>query len=177
MAAKLFLIDAHALCYRSFYAIKDLSTRKGQQTNAIYGFVNTLRKILRDHHPEYMAICFDSPGKTHRQEKFNAYKIQRPAISRDMIDQMPIIKEVVAAYNLALFESPGFEADDIIATIARVAKNKDIEVVIVSDDKDMYQLAGDRMSFLARARTPSGNTRRSRNIWASTRTGSRILSR
>ena len=143
------MIDAHALCYRSFYAIKDLSTRKGQQTNAIYGFVNTLRKILRDHHPEYMAICFDSPGKTHRQEKFNAYKIQRPAMPRDMIDQMPIIKEVVAAYNLALFESPGFEADDIIATIARVAKNKDIEVVIVSDDKDMYQLAGDRMSFFS----------------------------
>lgn len=143
------MIDAHALCYRSFYAIKDLSTRKGQQTNAIYGFVNTLRKILRDHHPDYMAVCFDSPGKTHRQEKFNAYKIQRPAMPRDMIDQMPVIKEVVAAYNLALFESPGFEADDIIATIARVAKNKDIEVVIVSDDKDMYQLAGERMSFFS----------------------------
>lgn len=146
------MIDAHALCYRSFYAIKDLSTRKGQQTNAIYGFVNTLRKILRDHHPEYMAVCFDSPGKTHRQEKFNAYKIQRPAMPRDMIDQMPIIKEVVAAYNLALFESPGFEADDIIATIARVAKDKNIEVVIVSDDKDMYQLAGERMSFFSARR-------------------------
>lgn len=149
MAAKLFLIDAHALCYRSFYAIKDLSTRKGRQTNAIYGFVNTLRKILRDHHPEYMAVCFDSPGKTHRQEKFNAYKIQRPAMPRDMIDQMPIIKEVVAAYNLALFESPGFEADDIIATIAHAAKDENIEVVIVSDDKDMYQLAGERMSFFS----------------------------
>jgi DNA polymerase-1 len=134
MAAKLFLIDAHALCYRSFYAIKDLSTRKGQQTNAIYGFVNTLRKILREYQPQYMAVCFDSPGKTHRQEKFNAYKIQRPAMPRDMIDQMPIIKEMVAAYNLALFESPGFEADDIIATIAHAAKDKNIEVVIVSDD-------------------------------------------
>ena len=143
------MIDAHALCYRSFYAIKDLSTSKGRQTNAIYGFVNTLRKILRDHKPEYMAVCFDSPGKTHRQEKFNAYKIQRPAMPRDMIDQMPIIKEVVAAYNLALFESPGFEADDIIATIAHAAKDKNIEVVIVSDDKDMYQLAGERMSFFS----------------------------
>ena len=150
------MIDAHALCYRSFYAIKDLSTSKGQQTNAIYGFVNTLRKILRDHHPEYMAVCFDSPGKTHRQEKFNAYKIQRPAMPRELVDQIPIIKEVVAAYNLALFESPGFEADDIIATIAhaclsgrQAAKEKDIEVVIVSDDKDMYQLAGERMSFFS----------------------------
>ena len=143
------MIDAHALCYRSFYAIRDLSTSKGQQTNAIYGFVNTLRKILREYHPEYMAVCFDSPGKTHRQEKFNAYKIQRPAMPRDMIDQMPIIKDVVAAYNLALFESPGFEADDIIATIAHMAKDKNIEVVIVSDDKDMYQLAGARMSFFS----------------------------
>lgn len=140
-ATKLFLIDAHALCYRSFFAIKGLATSKGQETNAIFGFVNTLRKILRDYDPGYMAVCFDSPGKTHRQEKFNAYKIQRPVMPRDLIDQIPIIKEVVAAYNLALFESPGFEADDIIATIARVAAEKGIEVVIVSDDKDMYQLA------------------------------------
>ena len=149
MAAKLFLIDAHALCYRSFFAIKDLSTSKGGQTNAVYGFVNTLRKILREYQPQYMAVCFDSPGKTHRQEKFNAYKIQRPIMPRDLIDQIPVIKEVVAAYNLALFESPGFEADDIIATIAHAAKDKNIEVVIVSDDKDMYQLAGERMSFFS----------------------------
>ncbi len=149
MAAKLFLIDAHALCYRSFFAIRDLSTSKGQQTNAIYGFVSTLRKILREHKPEYMAVCFDSPGKTHRQEKFNAYKIQRPVMPRDLIDQIPIIKEVMGAYNLALFESPGFEADDIIATIAHAVKDKNIEVVIVSDDKDMYQLAGERMSFFS----------------------------
>ncbi|MBI5415578.1 MAG: DNA polymerase I, partial [Candidatus Omnitrophica bacterium] len=164
MAAKLFLIDAHALCYRSFYAIKDLSTRKGRQTNAIYGFVNTLHKILREYRPQYMAVCFDSPGKTHRQEKFNAYKIQRPIMPRDLIDQIPVIKEVVAAHNLALFECPGFEADDIIATIARsclsgrlgpaprdrnAAKDKNIEVVIVSDDKDMYQLAGERMAFFS----------------------------
>ncbi len=149
MAAKLFLIDAHALCYRSFFAIRDLSTSKGQQTNAIYGFVNTLRKILREYHPEYLAVCFDSPGKTHRQEKFNAYKIQRPVMPRDLIDQIPVIKEVVAAHNLALFECPGFEADDIIATLARAAAQKDIEVVIVSDDKDMYQLAGEHLAFFS----------------------------
>lgn len=143
------MIDAHALCYRSFFAIKDLSTSKGQQTNAVYGFVNTLRKILREYQPQYMAVCFDSPGKTHRQEKFNAYKIQRPVMPRDLIDQMPVIKEVVAAYNLALFESPGFEADDIIATIARAAAKKDIEAVIVSDDKDMYQLADENMTFFS----------------------------
>lgn len=143
------MIDAHALCYRSFYAIKDLSTSKGQQVNAVYGFVNTLRKILREYHPQYMAVCFDSPGRTHRQEKFNAYKIQRPVMPRDLIDQIPVIKEVVAAYNLALFESPGFEADDIIATIAHATRDKNIEVVIVSDDKDMYQLAGERMSFFS----------------------------
>lgn len=147
--ARLFLIDAHALCYRSFFAIKELSTGKGQRTNAIFGFVNTLRKILQDYQPEYMAVCFDSPGKTHRQAKFNDYKIQRPTMPKDLIDQMPIIKDVVRAYGLAMFESAGFEADDIIATITRRTARDPLEVVIVSEDKDMYQLAGEKVMFFS----------------------------
>ena len=104
MLPKLFLIDAHALCYSSFYAIKGLSTSKGQPTGAVYGFINTLRKILHDYEPAYMAVCFDSPTKTHRQEKFAEYKIQRPAMPQDLISQIPIIKNVVKAYNLSIFE-------------------------------------------------------------------------
>ncbi|MBI5416275.1 MAG: DNA polymerase I [Candidatus Omnitrophica bacterium] len=148
-APKLFLIDAHALCYRSFFAIKGLATSKGQGTNAIYGFVNTLRKILREYKPDYMAVCFDSKEKTHRQEKFNAYKIQRPVMPRDLIDQMPVIKDVVAAHNLAVFECPGFEADDIIATVVRRLGKEKLQVVIVSDDKDMYQLADPHTTFFS----------------------------
>src|SRR3990167_8611894 len=98
-AAKLFLIDAHALCYRSYFAIRSLTTSKGQATNAVYGFVSTLRKILREYKPEYMAVCFDVGKKTHRQEKFAAYKIQRPKMPDDLISQIPIIKTVVEAYH------------------------------------------------------------------------------
>ncbi len=148
-AAKLFLIDAHALCYRSFFAIRDLATSKGQKTNAILGFVNTLRKILREYQPEYVAVCFDSRGKTYRQEKYNAYKIQRPLMPQDLIDQMPLIKDIVAAYNLAIFECPGFEADDIIATICHALREDNLQVVIVSDDKDMYQLADSHTVFFS----------------------------
>ncbi|OGX08116.1 MAG: DNA polymerase I [Omnitrophica WOR_2 bacterium GWA2_47_8] len=144
-SAKLFLIDAHALCYRSYYAIKGLSTSKGQATNAVYGFIGTLRKIIKDFNPEYIAVCFDVGKKTHRQVKFAEYKIQRPVMPNDLISQIPIIKEVIAAYNLATFELEGFEADDVIATLAHDLPGKDLDVVIVSDDKDMLQLINDHV--------------------------------
>jgi len=136
----LFIIDAHALCYRAFFAVKGLATSKGQPTNAVFGFTNILRKILSDFEPQYMAVCFDSGKKTHRQEKYAEYKIQRPTMPQDLRDQIPIIKEVVKAYNLTIFELGGFEADDIIATLSKQASKKNRDVVIVSEDKDMYQL-------------------------------------
>ncbi len=148
--ARLFLIDAHALCYRSYFAIKGLATSKGQATNAVYGFVNTLRKILRDYHPDYLAVCFDVGKKTYRQEKFAEYKIQRPSMPDNLISQIPIIKDIVSAYNLAVYEKEGFEADDIIATITqRVSKKDNVEVVIVSEDKDMYQLANKKVKLFS----------------------------
>ncbi len=147
--ARLFLIDAHALCYRSFYAIRELSTSKGQEVNAVFGFVNTLRKILREYQPEYMAVCFDSPQRTHRQQKFAEYKIQRPKMPQDLIDQIPLIKEVVRVYNLTVFECAGFEADDLIATITHRSQGQGVDVVVVSEDKDMYQLAGEHVAFFS----------------------------
>ena len=149
MSAKLFLIDAHALCYSSFYAIKELTNSRGQATNAVYGFINTVRKILRDYQPDYMAVCFDSKVKTHRQAVYAEYKIQRPVMPTDLISQIPIIKDVVTAYNLVIFEVGGYEADDIIATLAKKASQENIEVVIVSEDKDMYQLAKKNIKFLS----------------------------
>lgn len=147
--ARLFLIDAHALCYRSFYAIRELSTSKGQATNAVYGFVTTLRKILREYQPEYMAVCFDSPQKTRRQQKFAEYKIQRSKMPEDLIDQIPLIKEVVGAYNVSVFECAGYEADDLIATVTHRTEGQGIDVVVVSEDKDMYQLAGEHVAFFS----------------------------
>ena len=146
---RLFLIDAHALCYRSFYAGMELSTSKGEATHAVLGFVNTVRKILRDYQPTYMAVCFDSPHKTFRAEKFSDYKIQRPSMPEDLIRQIVIIKEVVKAYRLAMFEVKGHEADDIIATLAKRFSKDNKEVVIVSEDKDMYQLADGHIKFLS----------------------------
>lgn len=145
---RLFLIDANALCYRSFHAIKGLATSQGQPTNAVYGFTSTLRKIIREFQPPYLAACFDVGAKTHRQEKFAEYKIQRPAMPADLISQMPIIKKVLSAYRLPVVEQEGYEADDLIATIVEKMRGQtDIEVVIVSEDKDMFQLVGDNVKI------------------------------
>ena len=146
---RLFLIDAHALCYRSYFAIKSLSNSKGQATNAVYGFVNTLRKILREYEPDYMAVCFDVGKKTKRQERFAEYKIQRPSMPDDLISQIPLIKEVVEAFNLPVVEKEGYEADDVIATLAKQFAKQGIETVIVSDDKDMYQLLGPNVKIFS----------------------------
>jgi len=147
--SRLFLIDAHALCYRSFFAIKGLINSKGQATNAVYGFTNALKKMMREHQPEYLAVCFDMKGKTRRQEKFAEYKIQRPVMPDDLISQIPLIRQVIAAYNIPILEKDGYEADDIIATIARRLVRPDLETVIVSDDKDMFQLVGDKVKILS----------------------------
>lgn len=145
---KLFLIDGHALCYRSFFGL-ELSSSTGQATNAVFGFVNTLRKILREFDPKYLAVCFDSKEKTRRAEKFVDYKIQRQRMPEQLIEQIPVIKDVINAYGLPIFEVGGYEADDIIATITRLANENKLEVTIVSEDKDMYQLSNDTTTFLS----------------------------
>ncbi|MCR4337764.1 MAG: DNA polymerase I [Candidatus Omnitrophica bacterium] len=143
--SQLFLIDANSLCYRSFYAIKGLATSQGQATNAVYGFLSTLRKLLRDYQPQYVGVCFDLKGKTLREAKFSDYKIQRKPMPDDLVSQLPLIRKVVKAYRLSIFEKEGYEADDLIATLALRAAAEGIEVIIVSDDKDMFQLVNDKI--------------------------------
>jgi DNA polymerase-1 len=137
---KLYLIDATAFCYRAFHAFGRLSTSFGQPTGAIYGFMRMLKKVIKEKKPDYLANCFDVSRDTFRQKKFKEYKIQRPPMPDDLSSQIPLIKEISAAYGIALFEKEGFEADDIIATLAKKAKENDISVVIVSSDKDILQL-------------------------------------
>ncbi|MDD5131014.1 MAG: 5'-3' exonuclease H3TH domain-containing protein, partial [Candidatus Omnitrophica bacterium] len=136
----LFLIDATAFCYRAFYALSGLSTSSGQQTNAVYGFINILNKILKDQKPDYLVCCFDLSRHTFRSEKFAQYKMHRAAMPDGLISQIPIIKEVVAAYGIPIFEKEGFEADDLIAQLARSASSGSLPVTIVSSDKDILQL-------------------------------------
>lgn len=136
----LYLIDATAFCYRAFYAIGDLRTSYGQPTNAVYGFVNILNKLLKEKKPEYLAVCFDVSRKTFRQERLAEYKIQRPPMPEGLSGQIPLIKTIVAAYGITLVEKEGYEADDLIATLNKRAKENGFMVMIVSSDKDMLQL-------------------------------------
>jgi len=147
MAEKnLFLIDATAFCYRAFYALSGLSTISGQPTNAVYGFLNILNKILKEHKPDYLACCFDISRDTFRLQKFAQYKMQRPAMPDGLSSQIPIIKEIIAAYGISIFEKKGFEADDIIAELARKGAARKMRVTIVSSDKDILQLVSSRIS-------------------------------
>jgi len=141
----LFLIDANSFCYRAYYAIRNLSTSYGQPTNAIYGFTNMLKKILQKENPEYLGICFDVGRKTFRQEKFTEYKIHRPPMPDDLKSQISFIKEIICAYNIPIFEMEGFEADDVIATLARKLAKKKFDIFIVSQDKDILQLVDENI--------------------------------
>ena len=146
---ELFLIDATAFCYRAFYAIGSLSTSFGQPTNAIYGFINMLNKILKEKKPEYLAACFDVSRDTFRTKKFAEYKIKRPPMPDELSGQIPLIKEIVSAYGITIFQQEGFEADDIIATLAGKAKEQGAFTTIVSSDKDMLQLVDDHTTVFS----------------------------
>ena len=143
----IFLIDASSFCYRAFFAIKELSTSYGQPTNAVYGFITMLNKILKERKPDHMAICFDVGKDTFRQRRFKEYKIHRPPMPDSLSSQLPIIEEVIKAYNLATFAKEGFEADDVIATCVEEAKKKDLTIYIITGDKDILQLV-DKDTFV-----------------------------
>ncbi|MBI2589842.1 hypothetical protein HYW32_02370 [Candidatus Berkelbacteria bacterium] len=136
---QLVLIDAHALVHRSFHAIPPL-THRGQPLNAVYGFASTLLHVIETLNPFYLAVAFDEPGPTFRHEDFAAYKAHRPEAPEALKTQFPIVREVVAAFDLPGFSVPGYEADDVIGTLARQAENRQVETLIVTGDHDAYQL-------------------------------------
>jgi DNA polymerase-1 len=135
----IYLVDGTSICYRSFFAIK-LSTSKGVPSGAVYGFYKTLKKIMSKYDPSYMGICFDVSRKTHRHQKYKEYKIHRPPMPDELGVQIPIIKKMIKSLGIAIIEKEGFEADDIIATVSKRAKDNNRDAVIVTMDKDMYQL-------------------------------------
>jgi len=137
------LLDGHNLAYRAFYALpSDLATPTGQVTNAVYGFTSMIIKLLDDEHPDAIAVAWDTPTRTFRKEQYEEYKAQREAAPDLFRSQLPLIHEVADALNLAQFEAPGWEADDVIATIARKAEAAGWEVLIVTGDRDTFQLVG-----------------------------------
>lgn len=139
---RLFLLDAYALIYRSYYAfIKNPRINsKGQNTSAIFGFVNTLEEVLRKENPTHIAVAFDPPGPTFRHTEFEAYKAQREATPDDIKASVPIIKDIINAYNIPVLEVEGFEADDVIGTIAKRADKSLFDVYMMTPDKDYGQL-------------------------------------
>lgn len=131
---RFFIIDAFAYIFRAYYAIKYIDN------NAAYGFTNTLKKIIDEEKPEYLVVSFDSIGPSFRKELYEPYKANRQEPPEDLAPQISIIKEIVAAFNIPLIEKTGYESDDIIGTLAKKAHDEDVQVVIVSGDKDMLQL-------------------------------------
>lgn len=144
---KLFLLDAYALIYRAYYAfIKNPRvTSKGLNTSAIFGFVNTLEDVLKKEKPTHIGIAFDPPGPTFRHEAYEAYKAQREATPEDIKLAVPIIKDIIKAYNIPILEVMGYEADDVIGTLATKAGKQGIETYMMTPDKDYAQLVTDNV--------------------------------
>lgn len=139
-APRIYLIDGSSYIYRAYYAIRHLSNSKGVATNAIFGFTKMLLKVVREDQPDLLAVVFDAKGPTFRTEIYPKYKANRAAMPDDLVPQVPVIKEVVRAFDIPALEEPGYEADDIIATLTRRLRREGLEVVIVSGDKDLTQL-------------------------------------
>ena len=142
MRKKLFLLDAYALIYRSFYAFirNPRVNSKGFNTSAIFGFINTLEEVLRKENPSHIAVAFDPPGLTFRHEEFEQYKAQREKTPEDIKLSVPIIKQIIEAYNIDILEVPGYEADDVVGTIAKRANKDEFDVYMMTSDKDYAQL-------------------------------------
>jgi DNA polymerase I len=141
---KLLLLDGHSLAFRAFYALPaDLATPDGTFTNAVFGFTSMLTKVLADEQPEYLAVAFDAPGRTFRDDMDPDYKAGRKATPDVFRSQMPLIREVLSALEIPVLEVEGVEADDVIATLATQAAGDGIDVVVVTGDRDAFQLVED----------------------------------
>lgn len=140
--ASFYIIDGNSYIYRAYYAVKSLSSSSGLPTNAVFGFSNMLLKVIKDHHPELIAVAFDPKGPTRRHGEYREYKAHRPPMPRDLVPQIPYIHRLVRAFHIPVFVEEGQEADDVIATLVRHGREAGMEVTIVTGDKDILQLVG-----------------------------------
>jgi DNA polymerase-1 len=147
MTQTLYLFDGHALVYRAFYAIEGLTTPDGRPTGAIYGFIRMIRDTLRKHGVKCAAVAFDAKGPTFRHEAFAEYKATRKETPAELIEQVPEIQRILQAQGIPIFVEEGYEADDVLGTLTRQAREAGMEVVLVSGDKDLAQLLGPGVSM------------------------------
>lgn len=153
---RLVLIDGHAILHRAYHALPPLTNRSGELVNAVYGFCTILLKVIDDLKPQYLAVAFDLPKPTFRQDIFIGYQAQRPKMDEELSGQIEKVHRLVRAFGIPIYEVPGFEADDAIGTLAKQATKKqrskdakiqNIEVIIVSGDKDLFQLVNKRVKL------------------------------
>ncbi|MFH1103119.1 MAG: DNA polymerase I [Pseudomonadota bacterium] len=143
----LFLIDGSAYIHRAYHAIRNLSNSKGLPTNAIFGFTRMILKLVEDKNFSHIVMLFDARGPTFRHRLFNDYKANRPPLPEDLIVQIPYIKKVTEAFNFKIIEMPGYEADDLIGTLARQAEKSGFDVIMVTGDKDFMQLVSEKSTI------------------------------
>ena len=147
--SKIVAIDGNSIMNRAFYGIMNsrlLVTTDGTYTNAIYGFLSILFKLINDERPEYICVAFDLKAPTFRHKQYEGYKATRKGMPDELRVQMPLIKEVLAAMNIKIFEVEGYEADDIIGTVAKYGEENDMEVLLLTGDRDYLQLASDKVT-------------------------------
>ncbi|MBF0108615.1 MAG: DNA polymerase I [Magnetococcales bacterium] len=162
---RLFLIDGNGYIHRAFHGIRNLARRDGFPTNAIFGFHQMLAKVLEDHRPDYLAVAFDAKGPTFRHELSPSYKANRHSMPEDLACQIEPIHEMVAACNIPSFTLPGFEADDLLGTLARKGEAAGLEVVIVSGDKDLMQLISPQTKIFDTAKDRWIGPREVEELW------------
>ena len=139
----LFLVDGSNNVYRSYFAIRGLTNSAGLATNAVYGFTTTLKKLLKDHDPGYIAVAFDIGSAKTRHEAFADYKKDRRPMPDDLAVQLPFVNEVLQGFHIPVIGVEDWEADDLIGTLACTARDRGFDVVIATSDKDFFQLVGD----------------------------------
>ena len=144
---KLYIIDGMAQIYRAHFAMinNPLTTNDGRHTSVIYGFLNILFKIIKEEKPDYLAIAMDSKSKTFRHKLYDDYKANRKKMPEEISYQIPILKEIINFLGIKMIECPGYEADDIMGTVCKIAETKNLESYIVSGDKDMLQMVNDNI--------------------------------
>ena len=145
--SKIVLIDGHSMLNRAFYGVPDLTNAKGLHTNAIYGFLNILFKILEEEKPDYLTVAFDVHAPTFRHEMYKEYKGTRKPMPEELRQQVPVMKQVLEAMGVLIVEKAGLEADDILGTIAKRSEAEGIEVALVSGDRDLLQIATDHIKI------------------------------
>ena len=156
----LVLIDGNSIMNRAFYGImgnKMLTTKDVKYTNAVYGFLAILFKLIEETTPEYMVVAFDLKAPTARHKLYEGYKANRKGMPEELAEQMPIIKEILTAMNIDIVEKEGYEADDVLGTLSRYGENQGLNVTILSGDRDTFQLATDKVTIRI-PRTKGGKT-------------------